>query len=310
VAPREAVRITTGAPVPEGADAVLPAEEGEESGGSLEARGAVTPGRHVGAAGEDVRAGSTVLAVGRRLRPQDLGLLSSIGRAAVAVVRRPRVQIIVTGSEVLPAGRPAEGPRVPDANGPMLEALVTRDGGEPVSGPPVPDDPDAIGAALDASDEEVVLVSGGSSVGEEDHVPSVLARRGVLAFHGVSMRPSSPTGAGTIRGRPVFLLPGNPVSCLCAYDFFAGRAIRRLGGRPAEWPYRAARLPLARKIASALGRTDFVRVRVEGGRIEPLMTRGAGILSSAVEADGFVVVPRDSEGYAPGTVVEAFLYDS
>jgi molybdopterin molybdotransferase len=112
-----------------------------------------------------------------------------------------------------------------------------------------------------------------------------------------------------LKGRPVFLLPGNPVSCLCAYDFFAGPAIRRLGGRQMTWPYRTCQLPLAHKIASAVGRVDYVRVRVQDGRVEPLATSGASILSSTTRADGFVLVARDSEGFAAGESVQVFLYD-
>src|SRR5205085_11318917 len=126
-----------------------------------------------------------------------------------------------------------------------------------------------------------------------------LAELGELTFHGVALRPASPAGVGFLGGRPVFLLPGNPVSCLCAYDLFAGPAVRRLGGRPTALPYRTARLPLARKIASAVGRVDYVRVRIHEGRVEPLATSGASVLSSTTKADGFVLVPRDSEGHAP-----------
>jgi molybdopterin molybdotransferase len=305
----EAVRIMTGAPVPPGADAVLPAEEGEERDGTLLARAALPGARNVGDVGEDVRAGQVVLARGRRLRPQDLGLAASVGRAAVRAVARPRVRLLVTGDELLPVGSRPDATRIVDANSPMLAALVRRDGGTPVQGPLLRDDRDALRGALLAAGEDVLLVSGGSSVGEEDHAPRLLEELGFLAFHGVSMRPSSPAGAGLLAERPVFLLPGNPVSCLCAYDFFAGRAVRRLAGLPAAWPYRSVRLPLARKVSSALGRLDYVRVAVRDGRAEPLMSRGASILSSTTEADGFVVVPKGSEGHPAGAPVVVHLYD-
>jgi molybdopterin molybdotransferase len=106
----------------------------------------------------------------------------------------------------------------------------------------------------------------------------------------------------------VFLLPGNPVSCLCAYDLFAGLAVRRLGGRPDDMPYRSVLLPLALKVASAIGRVDYVRVAIRNGRVEPLAVSGASILSSTTRADGFILVPRDSEGFAPGEQVSVFLY--
>jgi len=123
------------------------------------------------------------------------------------------------------------------------------------------------------------------------------------------MRPSSPSGVGRIGDRFVFLLPGNPVSCLCAYEFFAGPTLRGLGGRSRAWPHRRVWLPLERKIASAIGRTDYVRVALEGGRVVPVSTSGASILSSTVRAAGCVIVPRGLEGMPEGAEVEVLLYD-
>src|SRR5262249_6729577 len=143
-------------------------------------------------------------------------------------------------------------------------------------------------ATLLGARADVVLVSGGSSVGQEDHAPRVLAELGELAVHGVALRPASPTGIGFLGGRPGFLLPGTPVSCLCAYDLFAGLAVRRLGGRDPALPYRASELPLARKISSAVGRVDYVRVRLTDTGVEPLATTGASLLSTTTRADGFV----------------------
>src|SRR5436190_13026514 len=167
------VRIMTGAPLPGGADAVLPAEwaEREGAGGdTVAATATVSPGKHVGRRGEDVRTGTTVLAAGRLLRPQDVGVLSSIGVVAVPVVRRPRVRLVITGNELLPAGSTPHGFHIADANGPMLAALAERDGAI-VSNPGVVRDlPDAILAGLMA-DADVVIVSGGSSVGLEDLAP-------------------------------------------------------------------------------------------------------------------------------------------
>jgi molybdopterin molybdotransferase len=304
----QAVRIMTGAPMPDGADAVLPAEVVEAQPGQILAQGEVSPGKHVGQVGEDIAAGSVVLPRGRVLRPQDVGLLASVGLGEVPVVRRPRVRIVVTGNELLPAGAPPQPYKIFDSNGPMLSALVARDGGITINPGIVADQPEAILAAMQ-EDADVILVSGGSSVGQEDHVPRLVAQHGKLPIHGIAMRPSSPAGLGRLGPRLVFLLPGNPVSCLCAYDFFAGRAIRALGGRPTDWPYRRLRVALGRKIVSTVGRLDYVRVRLVEGRAEPLGIGGASVLSSTTRADGFVLVPPDSEGYPPGAEVEMFLYD-
>jgi molybdopterin molybdotransferase len=214
---------------------------------------------------------------------------------------------LITGNELLPAGTRPEGYRIADANGPMLAALVARDGGKPLLPGIIPDDPAAIRAALDEP-ADIILVSGGSSVGQEDFVPKILAEHGELAIHGIAMRPSSPTGMGRFDGRLVFLLPGNPVSCLCAYDFFAGRSIRALGGRLRDWPYRAVRARLTRKLVSTVGRLDYARVSLAGNDAEPLAISGASILSSTTRADGFVIVPADSEGYPAGVEVDVYLY--
>ncbi len=309
VGPGEAVRIMTGAPLPDGADAVLQAEAAQETGGVLVVTDAVPPGRNVGQRGEDVEVGTVVLRAGRVLRPQDVGVLASLGASPVNVIRRPSVAILVTGDELLPCGAKPEGYRIVDSNSVMLEALVRRDGGVPRPVVYCPDNRDAVREALLGAEADVVLVSGGSSVGQEDHTPRVLAEAGELAVHGVALRPASPAGLGFLNGRPVFLLPGNPVSCLCAYDLFAGRAIRRLGGRSTELPYRTRTMPLARKIASAVGRVDYVRVLVRDEHVEPLAISGASLLSSTTRADGFVLVPRDSEGQAAGESVMVHLYD-
>ncbi len=303
-----AVRIMTGAPIPEGANAVLPVEFVEIEAERILVLKSVSPGQHVGQVGEDIQNGTSVLPGGRRLRPQDVGVLSSIGEGRVSVVRRPRVRIVVTGNELLPAGSTPQGSQIADSNGPMLTGLVERDGGLVLNPGIVPDRPDAILAAMQ-TDADVVLVSGGSSVGQEDHAPALLVEHGQLAIHGIAMRPSSPTGMGLLDGRLVFLLPGNPVSCLTAYDFFAGRAIRALGGRSANWPYRRITAPLGRKIVSTVGRQDYLRVRLVDGKVDPLAIGGSSVLTSTTRADGFVLIDPDKEGYPPGAEVEVFLYD-
>ena len=296
--------------MPPGSDAVLPAEWAEadpDQQHGISALAAVSPGKNLGKRGEDIVRGMTLLKPGRALRPQDLGVLSSVGQGEVRVVRRPRVRLAVTGNELLPAGSPPEGFHIADANGPMLSALIERDGGLVDFPALVRDDRNAILEALEA-DADIIIVSGGSSVGIEDLAPMLVAQHGELAVHGIAMRPSSPTGMGRMGHRLVFLLPGNPVSSLCAYDFFAGRAIRALGGRSKDWPYRAMRGKLNRKISSPIGRLDYARVKVEGEQVEPLAVAGASVLSSTTRADGFVIVGDDSEGFAAGAEVEVWLY--
>jgi molybdopterin molybdotransferase len=312
VEPGHAVRITTGAPMPAGADAVLVIESArEEAAGSVLALSAVIAGRNVGRVGEDVAKGSEVFTAGRRLRPQDVGLLASIGVDRVAVIRRPRVAILVTGDEILPPGSAPEGFRIVDSNSPMLAALAARDGAlcQPVRY--VPDRYEAVRDAIGEARADAVLVSGGSSVGKEDHAPRAVAELGELSIHGVALRPAGPLGIGFRTGSPapVFLIPGNPVSCLCAYDLFAGRAIRRMGGRSWDLPYRSIELLLSARIDSAVGRVDYVRVKRAEGAVEPIAARGASVLSSTVEADGFVLIERNRDHLDSGETVTVWLYD-
>ena len=328
----EAVRIMTGAPMPSGSDAVLPAESvdspSSHSPSTIFAISEVSPQKNVGHRGEDIVRGTTLLEGGRVLRPQDVGVMSSIGLATATVVRRPRVRLVITGNELLPTGSTPHDYHITDANGPMLAALAERDGAIVDFPGLVRDEPEAILEALGVrsadvgpvlsdgpnelsdgpNEPDIIIVSGGSSVGIEDLAPTLVAKHGDLAVHGIAMRPSSPTGMGSLGSRLVFLLPGNPVSALCAYDFFAGRAIRALGGRSKEWPYRQVRGTLTRKISSPIGRLDYARVRVSAEQVEPLSVAGASLLSSTTRADGFVIVEQDSEGYPAGSEVDVWLY--
>src|SRR5262249_35198710 len=163
---------------------------------------------------------------------------------------RPRVELLVTGNELLPCGSRPEGYRIVDSNSVMLGALVERDGGVALPAFLLPDTPDPLRRALRASGADVILVTGGSSVATEDGAAEALARVGELGIEGVAVRPGAPLGVGFVDHRPVFLLPGNPVSCLCAYDLFAGHAVRRLGGGLSDLPYPRKKLPLGQQVQS------------------------------------------------------------
>jgi molybdopterin molybdotransferase len=305
----EAVRIMTGAALPNGADTVIPVEQTQQIDGRPHALAGIEAGKHVGVPGEDIAVGDRLLCAGRRLRPQDGGVLSSIGMATIRVVRSPRVQILVTGNELLPMGSPAEGSRFADSNGPVLCGLVARDGGTVVGHAVVADDRAQLAAAMQA-DADVILVTGGSSVGEEDYAPILLAELGELAIHGVAMRPGGPTGLGRIGNRIVALLPGNPVSCLCGYDFFAGRAVRGLSGRGLDWPYTSTTGRLSDPLQSPAGRLDYARVRLADGQIEVLAIAGSSSLSSTLRADGFVVISPEQDDLPQGTELTVWEYES
>jgi molybdopterin molybdotransferase len=312
----QAVRIMTGAPVPDGADAVIKAEETQEAPDqTVLIQGALSPGKNVGRVGEDIEVGQELLKRGRRLRPQDLGVLASIGHGhgQIDVIRKPRIRLIATGNELLPPGEQPRDSKIIDSNTPMLQALIQRDGATLESINRLPDDKDTIRNSLLLTGADVLIATGGTSVGCEDFLPILVQEHGELLVHGVAIRPSAPTGIGLIHHdqykTPIFLLPGNPVSCLCAYDFFAAPLIRKLGGLPETWPHRTATLPLKRRISSQIGRVDYVRVAVENDEVTPIAISGASVLSSTTRATGFVITPEGSEGMAQGTLVQVYFYD-
>ena len=309
VTTQTAVRIMTGAPIPLGADSVIPVEFAQEENNVLKVVEAIPPGKNVGRIGEDIKIGQEVLDAGRKLRPQDIGILSSIGISYVSVIKKPSVDIFITGDELLKPGCMPEGYRIVDSNSLMLDALVFRDIQIHPNIVFLKDQREIIRDALSNSNADFILISGGSSVGQEDYAPSLVKELGEILIHGVALRPASPAGMGVINDKYVFLIPGNPVSCLCSYDLFASRAIRRFSGINCELPYKSITLPLASKISSMVGRMDYVRVKINNGFAEPLAISGASMLSTTTIADGFLMVPGECEGYPSGENVKINLYD-
>jgi molybdopterin molybdotransferase len=184
---------------------------------------------------------------------------------------------------------------------------VDRDGGTPEIFR-LPDEEGVMEEALTRPGSDVIITAGEASVGFEDRVPVLVDRLGALSVHGITMRPSAPTGVGAVGGVRVVILPGNPVSCLAAYDFFAGPVVRSLGDRSPHWPYPAIRRTLSRRIVSQIGRTDYARVIVDGDLVDPVAISGSSVLSSVTGASGFVVVPAALEGYPEGTEVTVYCY--
>jgi len=302
-------RVATGAPIPQGADAVVMLEDVREGGDLALFDAPTSRGKHVISVGEDVRAGELLLVRGRCLRAPDLGLAASLEIATLQVVRKPRVAVVVTGNEMVPPGQARAGTSVIDSNSIVVESLAARDGASLNPTAYVRDDLAGLTRALEKADADVVLVSGGSSAGSEDHAPAALERFGQALVRGVAMRPGGPVSFGRLGSRWVFLLPGHPLACLAAYEFFAGPAIRALAGRPLEWPHRRARASLSSAVRSISGRTDYVRVEVQGGRATPLTHHtGASSLSSAVRANGAIVVAHEVESLEVGDEVDVFLY--
>jgi molybdopterin molybdotransferase len=311
----EAVKIMTGGPMPEGANAVVMFEHTNEMGDEIEVLKAVTPGKNLGLKGEDVKKGVMLLKKGRRLRPQDIAVLASMGIGEVEVYRRPKVTVISTGDELLELGEDPLPGKVYNSNTYSITSLVRLYGGVPEPLPVVRDDYQTMKSAIQGAlegDADMAVITGATSVGKKDVVPKIVGDLGEVLVHGVAMRPGEPTGFGFVSGKPVFMLPGYPVAAMVGFTTFAGPAVQALQGMEPESPYCKTKVPLGRKIASDLGRRDFTRVKVvdRDGVLcaEPIRTSGSGIISSMVRADGFVIVPENTEGLEEGTEVEVHLY--
>ena len=311
VGPGTAVRISTGGQLPEGADAVVPVERATASGGSVRVP-ETRPGQNVRRAGEDVRLGAAVLAAGVTLGPAELGVAASVGRAKVRVARRPRVAVLVTGDELTAPGEPLPPGGIYSSNGFALAAQVERAGAELAGRTSVPDDPrgtrDAIAAALDRAD--VVVISGGVSVGPHDHVKQALRDLAVEErFWGVRLRPGKPAWFGVRGGTLAFGLPGNPVSAMVTFQLFARPALAALQGAPPD--ARRLSATLAEPVPRNPQREQAVRVRLEqaddGLAARPTGEQGSHMLTSMLDADGLALIAAGEGDARAGERVEVEL---
>lgn len=295
-----AVTVAAGEPMPPGTDAVLPVEAVQTDGPFIEALGSAAPGEGVERRGEGLRAGAVALRSGHRLRPQDVGLLAALDIGTLRVGARPRVRIVL-------AGGPRSGP---ETLGAMLAALVARDGGVAELVGPLRADRAALAAAYTAPGADLLISAGRTGVGEDDVAPLALADAGDLAFHGVALRPGDSAALGRAGGVPAVLLPGEPMACLTAYELLAGRAVRRLAGRDGALPHPAVPAVAARKLVSEIGCTELHRVRwTADGMVEPVASPHRPGLAGAVLADGFVLIPAESEGVPAGATVTLRCFD-
>ncbi|MFC7019862.1 MULTISPECIES: gephyrin-like molybdotransferase Glp [Haloarcula] len=305
VGPETATRVHTGSELPAGADAVVMVEETETRGESLTVFDAVAGGENVAPVGEDVTAGEALYAAGHRLRPSDLGLLKSVGNETVAVYERPRVSVVPTGEELVEAD-PAPG-EVTETNGQTVAHYVERWGGEATYRDIVTDDEAALRAAVERDlDHDVVVTTGGSSVGERDLVPEVVDDLGEVLVHGVALKPGHPVALGVVEETPVLMLPGYPVACIVNAVQFLRPTLREVGHLPHTGPP-TVEAELTRKIVSDPGTRTFARVQLdrdsETATATPTRASGSGVLSSVALADGWVVVPERLEGLDAGDTV-------
>ena len=305
--------IATGAPLPAGADAVVMVEETGSADGSdqIDVFAAAAPGQHIGRRGADISTGDRIIAAGDFLSPARVGAIAAIGRADVEVFARPRVAILSTGNEVIePGGTLAPG-QIFDVNRFTLGAVISANGGiaEPHRAAQ-----DTVGALIDALDAcaaaDLIVFSGGSSVGERDLVMDAVAARGEMIFHGIAVRPGKPTafaviGPGHAR-TPFFGMPGNPTSCLSNAYILLMPFLRALARLPLHRP-RTVHVPLGRRIASAFNRHQFYTVRLQDGVAFPAF-KGSGDITSLSQADGYIEIPADQSVVEEGASVTVTLF--
>jgi molybdopterin molybdotransferase len=314
LAPGDAIRISTGAVVPEGADAVARVETTRLDGEGVHLTEALEPGRDIRRAGEDIRAGETVLRAGALLGPAELGVLASLGAASVSCRRRARLTVLTSGDELLEPGEPMRPGGVRNSNAYSLPALAEQAGAEVRVAGPVVDELEATCEAVEAGlDADVVVICGGVSVGEHDHVKRALAELGVEeSFWGLALKPGRPTWFGTRGGTLVFGLPGNPVSAMVTFILLVRPAIAALGGGEPARPRTTARI--AEDYEKRPGRAHAVRCRLElgedGWRATPTGPQGSHVLTSMLDADCLAIVPTASEGLRAGDPVGVELLRS
>lgn len=312
-------RVATGGMLPPGADAVVMLEYTQElADQTLEVYRSVAPGENVVVKGEDVTAGQTLLSAGMCLRPQDVGLLAALGVAQVKVRPRPRVAIIATGDEIVALDAPLKPGQMRDANSYALAAQVAAMGGNPTLWGIVPDELEALVDRLTAalSTADIILLSGGSSVGSRDlAVAAIQSFPGAaIMVHGVAISPGKPTILARIGPKPLFGLPGHPVSAMVVTEMLVRPLVARLLGlADPNHPWgRQVTATLARNLAGTPGREDFIRVRLreDGGVLwaEPVLGK-SGLISTMVKADGLIRIPLHTEGLERGEPVAVLLFE-
>lgn len=310
VGTEQAVRILTGAMIPDGVDTVVLQEDVKISG-DIVSFNAPRAGANCRRAGEDVDAGAPVLAAGRRVSPQDIAMLTAVGVASVSVRTRLKVGVLSTGDELAPP-EPAQGPsRTYDANRPMLLSLAAAWGYEPVDLGHVVDDRGALRAALDdgATRADVILTSGGASAGEEDHVSALLSEAGAMHHWRIAIKPGRPLALAQWAGVPVFGLPGNPVAAFVCALVFARPSFAVLGG--AEWAEpQGFDVPAAFEKRKKGGRREYLRARLRNGAVEVFKSEGSGRISGLSWADGLVELPEDAATITKGDLVRYLPFSS
>jgi molybdopterin molybdotransferase len=299
--------VATGAPMPEGADAVVMVEETSAEGDAVRVFAAATAGQNIGRQGQDIRQGERVLAAGTLLTASRVGAIAALGHTDVRVYARPRVAILSTGNEVVAPGEPLAPGQIYDINSTTLAAVVAEHGGVPVVHRTAVDTLEDLSRAVDEClAEDVLVFSGGSSVGTRDLMLDVVRAKGEVLFHGIAVKPGKPTAFGRVSGKLTFGMPGYPTSCLTNAYVLLVPVLRRMARLPAQ-SIRVERVPLAARVNSTPNRHQFYTVRVQEGRAWPAF-KASGDITSMSQADGYIEIDADTTVVEAGTLVDVKFF--
>jgi molybdopterin molybdotransferase len=310
VGENEAIVIATGAPIPEGADAVIMKEYTTTDGDELTIYSQVTPGENVSSKSEDIEKGQKILDRNTFIRYQELGLIASAGYDTVKVFKKPKVKIIITGNELVePTKEEIDKAKIINSNQFTIKALV-EDSGAIADIVHAGDTFDEVKEAiLEASkDYDVIMTTGGTAISKGDVVLDVVDDIGEILFHGVAIRPGKPAGAGVVNDKIVFTFSGQPVAAMSQFDMFARRYLFEMQGR--SFDFHIVNRESQLKIPSQLGRTDFIRAVSDDEFAKHVLNRGSGIIRSMVEANSYIIIDENDEGYQKGDIVDVVMFDS
>ena len=306
----EAIVIATGAPIPKGADAVLMKEYTTTQGDELTIYSQVTPGENVGPKAEDIKKGDLVLSKNTFIRYQEMGLIASAGYNSVRVFKKPKVKVIITGNELVePTKEEISKAKIINSNQYTIGSMLEDCGVEFDIGHVKDSFDDVKSAVLDASkDYDVIMTTGGTAISKGDVVLDVIDDIGEVLFHGVSIRPGKPIGAGIVNDKIVFTFSGQPVAAMTQFDIFARKYLFKMQGRDLEF-HMLQRESLL-KIPSQLGRTDFVRAFADDNYARHILNRGSGIIRSMVDANSYIIIDENDEGYQKNDIINVVFFDS
>lgn len=305
----EAVKIATGAPMPEGADAVIMEEYTYKEGDEIKVLKPTSPGENIAPRGEDIKAGETILEAGTVMRPQELAIAATAGYNTINVYKKPNVKVIITGDELVePGTKPGPG-QIINSNKYALKALVESAKASPTV-EHSPDNPKILEEKIEEAIQgyDMIITTGGTAISKGDIVVDTVDKLGQVIFHGVAIRPGKPLAFGLVEDKPVFMLSGYPVAAMVQFDIFVRYYLLRM--QNIKYEHHLVERICQRKTPSRLGRTDYIRAFTDDKIVEPILISGSGVIKSMVKSNSYIVIEENTEGIDKNSKCNVLLFDS